>query len=101
MKRHIMHEYTMKIQDITIIKCSPGNCSFHYYFVIIKQSNIYRKFTFLSLSLSLVHTLPEASSGGQGMCIFPKGEGHASAFVTETASLSLPSGHWTAHILLA
>ena len=43
----------------------------------------------------------KASSSGQGVYTFPKGEGCASAFAMETASLSLLSGSWTAQILLA
>ena len=46
-------------------------------------------------------SLPEASSGGQGVYTFPEGDGRMSAFATETASLSLVLGHWTVQILLA
>ena len=41
------------------------------------------------------------NADGQGVYTFPKGEGRVSAFATETASLSLLSGRWTAQIVLA
>ena len=44
--------------------------------------------------------LPEASSGGQGVYTLSKEDGRMSAFASETASLSLLSGRWTAQTLL-
>ena len=45
--------------------------------------------------------MPEASSGGQGVYTFLIGDGQRGQKDTETASLCLLSGRWTAQILLA